>query len=1103
MPLNDLDKALILAPNRFSRFTSMDNAFNQAQREQALADGTIQPEDTSELEIEESLGRIFDFIEKEGKDQNSPLSQVRAESAKPKPKGYFAETVLPDALRFVTEQINDGITAVYMMTGLPLIPAPPGQEEDAKFIPRINVNTQEGQGVTGLSMGKTSLDEQVEQTKETVSGLADVGNALVSDFSGTIKALSQFAEDAPVSTAMLAFPLIVGGTAKLQSLRRIRSILPNSIHDFVEEAGAVMKGSKNYAHVHVSANHENYDEVVKVLGQMRKRAEKAGKGFEIVKSLDPDEPGLNMAIFNKDKVKEALEGFGERAGGKNSVRKFVREGLKGPERYETDYYKGLIDPLRHGNTVVVREVPGRAKMKWGDSLLRSPQRVLARVHPVTGKIARRARELLSEQKIDTETFRLVRDDFYDPIEAKMGKDGFGKILADLDRKAADNPDFDLDAELMKLPEDVRPGVRRHKELMDHLKDLITEERVASGVPRELAEEWSKTGFYFTKLFKGNFEIHGKPSGGGSVRQLDRAVSEGEAYRKLQSLGKSGASDLHIKFDNVIPAEVMGRLPRKKLMQLFNTMSKNAQVDIDMMMEFAKKNGIPVVGPTESKKKYLRYANRRQTVDGQEFEFTNFDYRAVTDAYLSATSRYLAMNKWQRDYLRLKGQVPQSMTKVHNYLERYNEGIQGHRFATSENFDGLMQSIAGTLNKGLSKAGVDFQFDPQPYAMERLLGTIRSVQANVKLGTPRAMVVNALQTAQTLYPRVGERVFWRAWKDSFKDDVIQRAMDAGVGHMRTKVDLGNLSARSKAGVGTSIKESKFLYGFTKAELKNRVVAFRAGEIEAQSAKGRYVARKLGMDPKDPDFIKQYAVDMVSRTQFDLSPADMPRWLQHPIAQTLLQFKPFQLKYIEAIADLRNQPDKLAAFGRFAGALTAAGGAKSLTSPVTLATTYGMWEVYKEVRDHAGEETANLMMYGVPGMIGMDLTNSLNIDLVPTFGNTPEEKIVNFLGGPTLADVIDLVRFSGLKEKDQEAVLAYLKKMVPQVKWGFNIWHQIQEDRWLRSNRGDRIARADAVDRWLESLSFSTVNRSLANVAQYEIEDDRLSRSIDRFARQGSK
>jgi len=1100
MPINDLDRALLSDPDRFRRFVALDDAMNLAKRE-SVAD-TIEPRDTSEMERTEPLVRMLDFIERENKIQTSPINLVKREPKKVD-KGYFAETVLPDAARYVAETINDGIMGFYFMTGLTSIPLSEQERAEGqdKFIPRIDVAPKsEGPGFLDVSVSKTSMAEKVDEFKQTGEALGGMAEGLIDNTGETIQKIIQFAEDAPVSTAAMALPLLIGGTARLSSLRNVRTVLPKYSGRFLGDAARVLKGDINYAHVHLSESLDNFSTIKDGLARLRKEARAKGKVVTVIKSLDPDLPGLNAAIYDPEKMKRAMQGFGIGAKNDKAVNKFVRQGLHGPERYETDFYKGLLEPLREGNTVIVRDIPGRKSMKFGDAL-RSPQRVLSRVHPEMGNIGRRARELLTKQRLDTESFRLARDDYFDVVEAKIGNETFGKAVSELDQRAVKMGDkFDLDTEVAKLPSDMREGVKRHKELFDHLRDLVTEERIASGVPEELARNWAKSGFYFTKLFKGNFRIMGKAKGTNALKQLDRATTEGEAYQALKRLGKDGATDLDIEFDNVIPTEVMGRLPRKKLMQLFNVMSENSGIDMSEMMEYARKNGIPVVGAKESKKRNLKYANKRQMVDGQEFEYTNFDYRGVTDAYVNGVSRYLAMSQWRREYNALKGKVPSQMTKAHEYLERFNAGIEGRRFETSERWDDMVQGIAGKLNKGLKASGVGFRFDPQPYQMERLSGLVRSVQANLKLGTPRAVAINALQTAQTLYPRVGERVFWKAWRDSFSDDVVQRAMDAGVGHMRTTVDVGGRSLSAKAGLGTTLKESKLLYGFTKQEVKNRVVAFRAGELEAMSPKGRYVAKKLGMNPKDPDFVRQYAIDMVSRTQFDLSPADMPRWMQHPVTQSLFQFKPFQLKYLEAIADLRNQPDALKAYGRFAATLTAAGGVKSISSPTAIATSFGIWKGYQELRDSAGEETANLMMYGIPGLLGMDLSNSLNIDLVPSFGSTTEEKIINFLGGPALSDVIDMVEFSGLEKKDQDAVFSYLKKLVPQIKWGANIWSAIQEDKWLRDNRGNRIARADAVDRWLEGLSFSSVNRGLANTAKYEIDDRELSRRIRRFARQ---
>lgn len=936
---------------------------------------------------------------------------------------------------------------------------------------------------------------------EDIMGLVDAAEIMWED-------PLEFIKNQPVTAALVAFGGVFGARKLIRStgqlmgarssIKQLRAGVPKEISKFlVDDVDRVMSGKAAYADVFISKADQR--EFASQLRNVRKLAKSEGKIVRMVRSGDVDNPGAHVAIFDE----KAMDGILKARGIAKKAKNYLPQILDDPQARSTEHVSQILKQGRGDGWV---DVGRAADVNFGD-FFRSPHLVLQRLHPAGPEMFRSVQGAVMTGRAEALAARAFRDEFYKPIKRRYGKEKLTEVLIDMERQAKDakatNKSFNLDEALSAYPDDIQKSVKAHSELMKTFRAKRIQEYIASGVPEEEAVRWGTEGPYITRLFQGNYRIFGRPPGGGAEKAMfhGRTMTDGEAFSSIRKLRRQGWTDLRYDHDNTFPLEVVSRLPRKQLERLKALVSKNTGAtrdEVNAMFKTAAKGGgeITALAPIEGRKRFDRFAKR--TLDEEfgngEYDFwvgAEKDYERITDAYIDGTTRYISMNKARREFNKFQSQIPSSMKSLRKYNENLLNAVEGRRWHGSEAFDGWMQKGTENINDMLAKQGVKTRVGIKPYALERYMGFVTSFTANAKLGTPRAALVNLTQTAQTLYPRVGSKIFWESWGEASTKAGKQLARDAGVVSTPTKFE-GLTTRRGQA-------PKNLLFAFSKAEEKNRTVSYLAGRRWAKSTEGKKFAREtLGLSPDDPDFAHKIGVDMVTTTQFDLSAADMAAVFgrgQNPLVKMLSQFKPFQFKYIEHLAQLRKHPNPVKAYGRAAAGLFATGGVRAMTlplAPLKMAKYYGMFELYNEIRDTYGETTADVFASGLPGAAHMDLSYSLNVDIFPSFGNTAHEKVLSYFAGPTVASMMEGAKYAGLSDPDWDDAVASLRRLFPQIKMGQNMKKLVENEKWLRDNRGKKLARATGsrvlgrpLDLWMESLSFMTPRRRVAYEARYDL------------------
>jgi hypothetical protein len=114
--------------------------------------------------------------------------------------------------------------------------------------------------------------------------------------------------------------------------------------------------------------------------------------------------------------------------------------------------------------------------------------------------------------------------------------------------------------------------------------------------------------------------------------------------------------------------------------------------------------------------------------------------------------------------------------------------------------------------------------------------------------------------------------------------------------------------------------------------------------------------------------------------------------------MFMYKRFPVKAIELGMDLvkdRNYPG----VAKYMGAQIMLGGAKLATSPLKALPLAGYltYEMYKKLQNEYGETVADGITYGLPGLLGMDWSYSVQLIDMP-YGNSIPERVGNFVLGP---------------------------------------------------------------------------------------------------------
>lgn len=306
----------------------------------------------------------------------------------------------------------------------------------------------------------------------------------------------------------------------------------------------------------------------------------------------------------------------------------------------------------------------------------------------------------------------------------------------------------------------------------------------------------------------------------------------------------------------------------------------------------------------------------------------------------------------------------------------------------------------------------------PMTVRKVSQGVRAAVATTRLKTNVfSALANALDTTRTLYPRIGEKAYVRAYKDYLF------GTRGGVGTQQWLREKGILSADTRLDKQGNLHRGKRkglarLDLFTKASEMNRGVGYLHGYDEAQALlKADPDAWKKAGGYNDAEDFADTNGRVWSRVaEYMGDEFHAPTFLGSSGRKTAFQFTNYKIKSIENANDLlRGNPASKAWWkraARYLGPTFVQGGVKGFGVASSVATKAGVpLLLAKVLADSLGireEDAKDIVERGVLSKaLGVDMSSKVAIGEAP-FGNTIKEQAASAAFGPAANITMDFLQ-----------------------------------------------------------------------------------------------
>lgn len=509
--------------------------------------------------------------------------------------------------------------------------------------------------------------------------------------------------------------------------------------------------------------------------------------------------------------------------------------------------------------------------------------------------------------------------------------------------------FDADAAVLvpRLREQeaarLRDSIMRVEKSKHHDVQLTPAEidkKVQSKVEKLIPQD-SRIDDLLTRIFPSYYRIADK-----NGQFIESANNKAEAMMKISDLAEAGgltAKDFKITSRAIFDSDML-KIFQGRVSRAFENIAKGQGLS-PADVEGAIRGDFSMHAPSKFFNEFLGMSHKGMTRD--VMGALNFYDRTVEKWLhineLEKTAKPALRELQDRGYRRLSDTLYTSLN-----------ALKGHRSHIGEYVDNTLAGIPG-VNKLVS-----------PYFLERWTTAAKGGIVNAFLKfSPRFHALNATQMAQTLYPIV----------DSASD--IYRAGKQWASGEATEL----LKRHGIRGIGTRVEEFKRSLGPTEA--LNQEVAFLTMYDKA---------RRLGLSDSQAGAYGRLRGNLHS--QFLGLVTDVPKAFRavDPTGM-MLMFQRFPVKNFELVMDMVKSR-QFPGVGKWLAVNLAMGGMKAATLGnagwLSLAA-------YDKIKKEFGEAAADTIHVGLPGLIGVDMSNSVML-YNPPFGDSWAEKVGNLMGGP---------------------------------------------------------------------------------------------------------
>jgi len=282
----------------------------------------------------------------------------------------------------------------------------------------------------------------------------------------------------------------------------------------------------------------------------------------------------------------------------------------------------------------------------------------------------------------------------------------------------------------------------------------------------------------------------------------------------------------------------------------------------------------------------------------------------------------------------------------------------------------------------------------PGALDRWSGYIKSGQATLFLKlSPKYHLLNTFQRYETLSPLLEGLPYMGEWKRGID---FLRSPEGRVAYEHFGIKYLTGGKVLEAGKALTSANLRAKAGIFAPETRNQAIAWATMYKRAKDLGYSDIAAN------------NYAfVEGNMRSQFLYLKSDVPPALRGPIASNVFLFQRFNIKNLELGYDLiasKNMPGVV----KWMGAKLLFGGARSLASIGAVAgVSYITADVYKAIKAEHGKEVADGIAFGLPGLVGLDMSGSYQLADTPWGDNIPE-KVGNFLLSPGASVTVSALR-----------------------------------------------------------------------------------------------